>query len=113
MTRTPEADWERIAPHAVHCVESYAEWTVEAYGRAAGPFADGVDPRDLRASGAYQVLEPEAAVEAIRALGRDRTFILTPLLGGLDPELAWRGLRLFGEEVWPHVRDLQDPPRAT
>ena len=42
-----------------------------------------------------------------RELGRDRTFITTPLLGGLDPALAWRGLRLFEREVWPHVRDLQ------
>ena len=43
----------------------------------------------------------------IRELGPDRTFILTPLLGGLDPKLSWAGLRLFEREVWPHVRDLQ------
>ena len=104
----PEADWERIAPHAAHVMQSYSEWTVEAYGRAAGPFADGVDIADLRASGAYQVLRPDAAIEMIRGLGRNRTFILTPLLGGLDLALSWSGLRLFEEEVWPHVRDLQD-----
>jgi len=107
VTRTPDADWERVAPHAAHCVRSYTEWTVEAYGRASGPFAKGVDPDDLRASGAYQVLTPEDAVTMIRRLGRDRTFILTPLLGGLDPVFAWEGLRLFEREVWPHVRDLQ------
>lgn len=108
VSRDPEADWARIAPHAKHVVESYAKWTVEAYGQAAGPFAGGVDTDDLRASGAYQVLHPEEAIESIRALGRDRTFILTPLLGGLDPALSWSGLRLFEDEVWPHVRDLQD-----
>ena len=108
VTRDPDGDWEKIAPHAAHVVNSYAEWTVEAYGRAAGPFAGGVDPGDLRASGSYQVLAPEEAVELIRGLGRERTFILTPLLGGLDPALAWRGLRLFEREVWPHVRDLRD-----
>ncbi|MCA9510293.1 MAG: hypothetical protein KC560_06275, partial [Myxococcales bacterium] len=79
-----------------------------AYGRAAGPFADGVDPADLRASGAYQVVTPDEAVALVRGLGRDRTFILTPLLGGLDPSFAWKGLRLFEREVWPHVRDLAD-----
>lgn len=104
----PEADWEKIAPHAAHVVNSYAEWTIEAYGRAAGPFAGGVEVADLRASGAYQVLYPEQAVEMIQGLGRDRTFILTPLLGGLDPVLAWQGLRLFEREVWPHVRELRD-----
>lgn len=108
VSRDPEGDWAKIAPHAAHVVQSYSDWTIEAYGRAAGPFAGGVDTEDLRRSGAYQVLRPEAAVEMIRGLGPDRTFILTPLLGGLDPALAWQGLRLFEEEVWPHVRDLQD-----
>ena len=108
VTRDPERDWERIAPHAAHVVQSYSDWTVEAYGRAAGPFAGGVDAADLRASGAYQVLHPDEAVEMIQRLGRDRTFILTPLLGGLDPELSWEGLRLFEKEVWPHVRDMRD-----
>ena len=107
VTHTPDADWERIAPHAAHCVRSYAEWTVEAYGRAAGPFSAGVDVDDLRQSGAYRVLGPEEAVAMIQSLGPDRTFILTPLLGGLEPRLAWQGLRLFEREVWPHVRDLQ------
>ena len=103
----PERDWQRIAPHAKHVAESYAEWTIEAYGQAAGPFAAGVDPDDLRKSGAYRVLHPEETVEMIQGLGRDRTFILTPLLGGLDPQLAWDGLRRFEREVWPHVRELQ------
>jgi len=108
VSNDPEADWERIAPHAAHVMKSYSDWTVEAYGRAAGPFADGVDVDDLRASGAYQVLHPEAAIEMIQGLGRERTFILTPLLGGLDPTLSWEGLRLFENEVWPYVRGLRD-----
>jgi len=108
VTNEPDRDWERIAPHAAHVVKSYSEWTIEAYGRAAGPFADGVDTKDLRKSGAYQVLRPEEAVEMIRGLGKNRTFILTPLLGGLDPEFAWKGLRLFEREVWPHVSDMKD-----
>jgi alkanesulfonate monooxygenase SsuD/methylene tetrahydromethanopterin reductase-like flavin-dependent oxidoreductase (luciferase family) len=108
VTNDPDGDWQKIAPHAAHVVKSYAEWTVEAYGRAAGPFAAGIDPDDLRASGAYQVVRPEEAVAMIQGLGRDRTFILTPLLGGLDPSLSWEGLRLFEREVWPHVRDLRD-----
>jgi alkanesulfonate monooxygenase SsuD/methylene tetrahydromethanopterin reductase-like flavin-dependent oxidoreductase (luciferase family) len=107
VTEDPEGDWERIAPHAAHVVKSYSEWTVEAYGRAAGPFAAGVEPDDLRRSGAYRVLRPEEAVEMIEGLGANRTFILTPLLGGLDPALAWRGLRLFEQKVWPFIYDLQ------
>jgi alkanesulfonate monooxygenase SsuD/methylene tetrahydromethanopterin reductase-like flavin-dependent oxidoreductase (luciferase family) len=108
VSKDPEGDWKKIAPHAVHVVKSYGEWTIEAYGRAVGPFAKGVDVEDLRASGSYLVLRPEEAIEMIHGLGRDRTFILTPLLGGLDPALSWEGLRLFEREVWPHVRELRD-----
>ncbi|MFT4615689.1 MAG: alkanesulfonate monooxygenase SsuD, partial [Bacteroidia bacterium] len=50
VSNDPEGDWQRIAPHAKHVVESYAQWTIEAYGKAAGPFAGGVDVNDLRAS---------------------------------------------------------------
>ena len=99
-----EAAWDTLLPHAVHCVESYSEWTVEAYGRAAGPFANGVNTDDLRNSGAYQVLTPENAVEMINAMDDVSTFILTPLLGGIDPAFAWEGLKLFEQEVWPKVK---------
>ena len=104
VTHDVEAAWEKITPHAVHCVESYTEWTVEAYGAASGPFAKGVDPEDLRNSGAYQVLTPQQAVAMIDGMDDCSTFILTPLLGGIDPVFAWEGLRLFEQEVWPHVR---------
>ncbi|MCR9106210.1 MAG: LLM class flavin-dependent oxidoreductase [Gammaproteobacteria bacterium] len=104
VTHDVEAAWETLLPHAVHCVESYTQWTVEAYGRASGPFASGVDPQNLRNSGAYQVLTPEDAVTLINGMPDVSTFILTPLLGGIDPEFAWQGLRLFEREVWPHVR---------
>ncbi len=109
VSRDPDADWARIAPHVAHCVKSYSEWTVEAYGKAAGPFAANVDPDDLRKSGAYRVMTPEDAVEMITGLGDQRTFILTPLLGGLDPAFAWQGLKLFEAEVWPHVRHMAGP----
>ncbi len=109
ISDNPDRDWQRIAPHAAHCVRSYAEWTQEAYGKAAGPFARGVDPEDLRRSGAYQVLHPEEAIALIESLGDTRTFILTPLLGGLDVDFAWQGLRLFADSVWPHVKHRAAP----
>ena len=108
VTNTPDADWDYIAPHIKHVVESYSRWTVEAYGKAAGPFAAGVDMENLRSSGAYQVIKPEQAVQLINAMGRERTFILTPLLGGVDPQFAWKGLKLFEQEVWPHIKHLKE-----
>ena len=104
VTHDVEAAWQVIMPHAVHMVESYTEWTVEAYGQASGPFASGVDPEDLRNSGAYQVLTPEQAVEMINSMPYESGFMLTPLLSGIDPAFAWEGLKLFETDVWPHVR---------
>ena len=107
VSSNPDADWERIEPHVRHVVASYAEWTREAFGRPAGPFAGRVRSEDLRASGAYQVLTPEDAIALAERLAPHAVFHLTPLLGGLDPEFAWAGLRAFEREVWPHVRGLQ------
>lgn len=104
VTHDVEGAWETLLPHAVHVVESYAAWTVEAYGKAMGPYAAGVDPADVRNSGAYQVLTPEQAVDMINGMTYQSSFILCPLLGGLDPAFAWEGLKLFEQEVWPHVR---------
>lgn len=106
ISHDPDKAWKTLLPHAAHCVKSYTEWTVEAYGRAGGPFAKGVNPDDLRASGAYQILTPDQAIAMIKKLGKDRTFILTPLLGGIDPAFAWQGLKLFEQEVWPAVKHL-------
>lgn len=104
VTNDVEAAWKKILPHALHCVDSYTEWTVEAFGAAAGPFAKGIDPDDLRHSGAYQVLTPQQAIAMINDMDDVSTFILTPLLGGIDPAFAWQGLELFAEQVWPQVR---------
>jgi alkanesulfonate monooxygenase SsuD/methylene tetrahydromethanopterin reductase-like flavin-dependent oxidoreductase (luciferase family) len=104
VTRDPDAAWQRIAPHAAHVVASYTEWTVEAYGRASGPFAKGVSQEALRDSGAYRILAPEEAVALADELGPNGVYHFTPLLGGLDPAFAWESLRLFEAEVWPHVR---------
>ena len=109
ITRDPETVWKQLLPHISHTVNSYAEWTVEAYGKAAGPFAGNVDPADLRKSGAYQVLSPEEAVAMIDSLRDETTYILTPLLGGLDPNIAWQSLKLFEAEVWPHVKHRAAP----
>jgi alkanesulfonate monooxygenase SsuD/methylene tetrahydromethanopterin reductase-like flavin-dependent oxidoreductase (luciferase family) len=106
VSRDPEAAWARIEPHAIHVVRSYAEWTAEAYGKPAGPFAAGVRADDVRASGAYRVVTPEGAIALARELGPHAAFHLMPLLGGLDPAFAWESLELFEREVWPEVRDL-------
>ena len=58
---------------------------------------------DLKKSGVFAVVTPDECVELVRQQGR---VILHPLMGGLDPEFGWQGLRLFQEKVLPRIRQL-------
>ena len=58
---------------------------------------------ELKKSGVFAVLTPDECVELVREQGR---VILHPLMGGLDPEFGWKGLRLFEEKVLPRIRQM-------
>lgn len=95
----PDAAWERIAPHALHETNAYGRWMAEA--GTDGPFSPSDDAASLRASGAYAVWTPDEMIERARALGPFEVIVLHPLMGGLDPELAWESLRLIETKVLP------------
>ena len=90
-------------PHVLHQLQSYAEWTVEAFGRPSGPYAKQMSAETVRESEAYQVLTPEQTVELAQELGDHSVFYLNPLLAGIDPKRSWEMLRLFEDEVRPHL----------
>lgn len=97
VARDPEAEWPRIAPHAVHDTNSYAEWT---RSQVAGTrHTAAADEAAVKAHGNYLVLTPEQCVER---LAGGRGLHLKPLLAGLDPEISWTGLRLLESDVLPH-----------
>jgi alkanesulfonate monooxygenase SsuD/methylene tetrahydromethanopterin reductase-like flavin-dependent oxidoreductase (luciferase family) len=98
----PDAAWARIAPHAMHEMNAYGAWAVEA-GTTTGyqPFDD---PEKLRASGLYPVLTPDELIARARALGPDAKVLLHPLMGGMDPALSWESLRLIESKVFPALR---------
>ena len=116
ISTDPEAAWTRLMPHLLHQLRSYSEWTVEAYGRPAGPYAAEITPETLRGSSAYQVLTPEQALALAEKLGDERVLYLRPLLAGIAPRLAAEMLDLYEREVHPHLRrsagprDPQPPP---
>jgi len=99
VTRDPQATWERIGRHAEYDARTYAAWQED------GVVSDWAVPgaetwEDLRDSGRYAVVTPEAC----RALAdRDGELMLHPLMGGIEPELAWASLRLFEAEVLPRL----------
>ncbi len=97
VSNDPERDWARIAPHALHEMNDYAQW---AKGNPDYPYQPVRDIDELRASGMYLVLTPDECVEFARA--NDGLFV-KPLMGGLAPEVAWESLELIESKVLPHL----------
>jgi alkanesulfonate monooxygenase SsuD/methylene tetrahydromethanopterin reductase-like flavin-dependent oxidoreductase (luciferase family) len=103
IAQDPDKAWAQIAPHALHETNSYGAWLAAA-GDTPGPYAPATDADQLRQSGMYLVLTPEELLARARALGPDGMIGFHPLMGGLDPELAWDSLRLFETRVFPALR---------
>ena len=102
VAEDPDAAWEEIAPHAMHEANAYGRWAAEA--GLEGPYTEVDDSAALRESGQYLVFTPAEMVERCRALGARGNVTLHPLMGGLDPTIAWSSLRLLEEEVLPVLR---------
>lgn len=104
VSEYPDRDWDWIYPHVCHQLASYSSWTSEAFGKAAGPYADNMTAETVRQSPAYQVLTPEQSLALFSELGEDSVLYLNPLLAGIAPERAWKMLRLFESQVLPYLR---------
>ena len=103
ISKDPEKDWDRLAPHVLHQLRSYSEWTIEAYGRPMGPYAKDMTAETVRRSDAYQVLAPEQALALAERLGRESVLYLNPLLSGIEPSRAERMLALYERRVHPFL----------
>lgn len=88
--------WERIGPHLLHEVQVYDSWQTGNQRSQVHVEAETVD--DVRASGKYLVVTPEECIELARSQG---TLVFHPLIGGLDPTVAWEMLELFDAKVRP------------
>ena len=104
IAKDTDKAWERVMPHVLHQLRSYSEWTVEAFGRPSGPYAKEMTPESVRQSPSYQVLTPEEALALAERLGDHSVLYLNPLLSGIDPAVAGEMLRLYEDEVHPHLR---------
>lgn len=98
VTHDVDAAWERIGRHVLHEVQVYDAWQTEGQRSQVHVQAQSVD--DVRASGLYQVVTPDEAVTLGRELG---TLVFHPLIGGLDPAVAWEMLDLLAAEVLPQL----------
>ncbi|MGE3621069.1 MAG: LLM class flavin-dependent oxidoreductase [Acidimicrobiia bacterium] len=99
----PERDWPIVAPHLIYTTRSYREWATErGQGNTPYPELAGVD--DLKADPSFAVVTPDECVELARSLGDFSELTMQPLMGGLDPDVAWAGLELFESAVLPRLR---------
>ena len=94
----PDRAWQAIERNVMHDALVYGSWTA---GRRGSVFAPISTFEELRASGQYRVLTPEACIDAARRSG---SLTLHPLVGGIDPDFAAESLGLFNDEVLPALQ---------
>jgi alkanesulfonate monooxygenase SsuD/methylene tetrahydromethanopterin reductase-like flavin-dependent oxidoreductase (luciferase family) len=102
VAKDPDEAWERIAPHAMHEMNSYGQWAAESGVETGYRPVSCAD--ELRETGLYPVLTPDELVSRVRSLGPASMVILHPLMGGMEPELGWESLRMVADEVLPALR---------
>lgn len=100
-----EAAWAKLKPHILHVAGTYARWAAEA-GDASSTYDGLLDWDAIRASGKYAVVTPEECIGLAREQeARCSSLIFQPMIGGLDPDEAWRSLHLFADRVLPRLAD--------
>ncbi|WP_236796034.1 LLM class flavin-dependent oxidoreductase [Amycolatopsis sp. GM8] len=106
-----EKAWHLIGPHAMRESNSYAQW-VDKSRRTVAAYQHRASIEDVRASGTYLVVDPDQCVDYASSLGDNDVLEFHPLMGGLDPEVGWAGLRLFAERVQPRLRSTRRNGRS-
>ncbi len=108
VTDDPERGWAEIGPHLLHYMQSYAKWSSDPE-TSTSPL-HGLDTIEkIRAAGVTQVVTPQEAIE----IGRQGPIGLQPLVGGLHPDIGWKSLEMFVEQVLPHIKDAPAEWRKT
>src|SRR5262245_25500125 len=97
--------WDEIGAHLLHDARMYAEWNPD--NQTSAGLSHVKDVAELReTSKSHVVLSVPEAVERVRA---GEMLNLTPLCGGLLPELAWPYLKRVGEVVMPEAAAAPAP----
>lgn len=88
-----DAAWDEIGKYLLHDAMSYSEWNPDNQVSANMSTARTVDEL-RRASASHVILSVE---EARWRLAGGEIFNLSPLCGGIPPEIAWRYLKRFAD----------------
>jgi len=101
VSENPEQAWETIMPHALHEANCYAEWEKE--GGIVGAYNKPQTEQSILDNPEYSVVSVDECISLFRELGDDGNASVHPLMGGLDPEFAWKSLKLMEEKVFPAI----------
>jgi alkanesulfonate monooxygenase SsuD/methylene tetrahydromethanopterin reductase-like flavin-dependent oxidoreductase (luciferase family) len=104
VTDDPEKAWPELAPYISHHSSAYAALSQADHGADATVFPRAASVEELRAAGPYKVVTPDEAVALGEQFDPAGALILTPMIGGLPPDLSWPSLELFEAEVLPRLR---------
>jgi len=89
--------WSELGEHLFHDARSYAEWNPGNETSAGISHVTSVE--ELRETSMSHVIIPTS--EAISRVRAGKMLTLSPLCGGLPPEVAWPYLKHVGEVVLP------------
>jgi alkanesulfonate monooxygenase SsuD/methylene tetrahydromethanopterin reductase-like flavin-dependent oxidoreductase (luciferase family) len=98
----PDRDWPLLAPHIGYATNTYAEWAKER-GSGSTMYQPAQSDEELRKLPIFKILTPDRAFDDIKSLGPDSSVGFHALMGGLDPELSWKSLKLFEKAVYPRL----------
>ena len=91
--------WDEIGEHLLHDARMYADWNPDNETSAGISPAD--DVAELRATfKSHRIL---GVAEAVERVSGGEMLNLSPLCGGLSPDLAWPYLKRVGEVVLPEA----------
>jgi alkanesulfonate monooxygenase SsuD/methylene tetrahydromethanopterin reductase-like flavin-dependent oxidoreductase (luciferase family) len=99
ITDDPDRGWDEVGRNLLHVARSYAAWS-ESAETSASPFHGVETIEQVKNLGMMSVVTPEQAIE----IGRAGPIGVTPLMGGLDPDLGWKNLEAFVQKVLPHIK---------
>ena len=91
-----EAGWAEVGEYMLYDALAYGKWHHPHRRAYAESFASNLE--ELREEGKYRVITPAQARELLE---QGESLHLAPLVGGAPPEIGWRSVRLFLDEVAP------------
>ena len=100
VTEDPERDWAGDVGKALfEEASTYASWQTPDIKSAVHSHATTVE--ELRKENIYEIVTPEECI----ANGKERgSVVLHPLCGGISPDVAWKCLTLYAEQVLPALK---------